>query len=38
MEQKKTQIIIDVDLDENKVPEQISWSAKDGAFLICNQK
>ena len=30
--EKKTQIIIDVDLDENKVPEQISWSAKDGGI------
>tara|TARA_B100000963_G_scaffold228825_1_gene199641 strand:- start:64245 stop:64577 length:333 start_codon:yes stop_codon:yes gene_type:complete len=30
--EKKTQIIIDVDLDENKIPEQISWSAKDGGI------
>ena len=30
--EKKTQIIIDVELDENKVPEQISWSAKDGGI------
>ena len=30
--EKKTQITIDVELDENKVPEQISWSAKDGGI------
>ena len=35
---KKTQIIIDVDLDENKVPEQISWSAKDGGISNMQSK
>ncbi|GIS21765.1 MAG: hypothetical protein CM15mP122_2710 [Bacteroidota bacterium] len=29
---KKTQITIDVNLDENKIPEKISWSAKDGGI------
>ena len=36
--EKKTQIIIDVDLDENKVPEQISWSAKDGGISNMQSK
>jgi len=27
---KKTQISFDVELDENKIPEKISWSASDG--------
>ena len=27
---KKTQIIIDLNLDENKIPEKIIWSATDG--------
>lgn len=27
---KKTQITIDVELDENHVPEKLSWSAPDG--------
>ena len=26
----KSKIIIDVSLDENKVPEKLHWSAKDG--------
>ena len=26
----KSQIIVDVSLDENKVPEKLHWSAKDG--------
>ena len=29
---KKTQITIDVNLDENKIPEKIIWSAKDGGI------
>ena len=36
--EKKTQIIIDVDLDENKVPEKISWSAKDGGISNMQSK
>ena len=36
--EKKTQIIIDVDLDENKIPEQISWSAKDGGISNMESK
>ena len=36
--EKKTQIIIDVELDENKVPEQISWSAKDGGISNMQSK
>ena len=27
---KKTQISFNVELDENKIPEKISWSATDG--------
>ena len=27
---RKTQITIDVELDENHIPETISWNAKDG--------
>ncbi|MDO5656466.1 MAG: gliding motility protein GldC [Flavobacteriaceae bacterium] len=27
---KKSDIIISVELDENHIPEQISWAAKDG--------
>ena len=30
---KKTQITFDVKLDENKIPEKISWSATDGGVL-----
>lgn len=30
---KKTQISFDVELDENKIPEKISWSATDGGVL-----
>ena len=30
---KKTQIFFDVELDENKIPEKISWSATDGGVL-----
>ena len=35
---KKTQIIIDVDLDENKIPEKIRWSAKDGGISKMESK
>lgn len=27
---KKTQVTIDVELDENHVPEKMNWTAKDG--------
>ena len=27
---KKTQISFNVELDENKIPEKITWSANDG--------
>ena len=30
---KKIQICFDVELDENKIPEKISWSATDGGVL-----
>lgn len=33
---RKTQITIDVELDENHVPENITWNAQDGG--INNQK
>ena len=33
---KKTNIVITVCLDQNKIPEKMSWSAKDGG--IENQK
>ena len=29
---KKTQITIDVDLDENNIPEQMKWTAPDGGI------
>lgn len=29
---KKTQIILDVELDENHVPENILWNAEDGGI------
>lgn len=29
---KKTQIIIDVELDENHIPEKMIWSAEDGGI------
>ena len=29
---KKTSITIDVTLDENHVPDQLSWSAPDGGI------
>ena len=33
---KKTRISFDVELDENKVPEKITWSAPDGG--VSNEK
>ena len=27
---KKSDIVITIELDENKIPEKMSWSAKDG--------
>ncbi|MDA9593592.1 MAG: gliding motility protein GldC [Flavobacteriaceae bacterium] len=33
---KKTQISFNVELDENKIPEKINWSAPDGG--ISNEK
>lgn len=30
MSQNKSQIVIDVALDDNKVPEKLKWTAKDG--------
>lgn len=30
---KKTQITIDVELDDNHVPEKIMWNAEDGGIL-----
>ena len=35
---KKTQITIDINLDENKIPEKISWSAKDGGISKMESK
>ena len=35
---KKTQIIIDVDLDENKIPAKIKWSATDGGISEMESK
>ena len=35
---KKTQITIDVNLDENKIPEKIIWSAKDGGISKMESK
>lgn len=29
---RKTQIIVDVELDENHVPEKMSWNAQDGGI------
>ena len=31
---KKTQITIDVDLDENNIPEQMKWTAPDGGMCL----
>lgn len=30
---RKTKIVIDVELDDNNVPEKISWSAEDGGVV-----
>ena len=35
---KKTQIIIDLNLDENKIPEKIIWSATDGGISKMESK
>ncbi|MDA0758308.1 MAG: gliding motility protein GldC [Bacteroidetes bacterium] len=35
---KKTQIIFDVELDKNKIPEKISWSASDGGIKAKESK
>ncbi|WP_271855638.1 gliding motility protein GldC [Patiriisocius marinus] len=32
MAQNKSQIAIDVTLDDNKVPEKLNWTAKDGGI------
>jgi gliding motility-associated protein GldC len=29
---RKTQIIIDIELDENQVPEKMTWNAEDGGI------
>ena len=29
---KKSDIVITIELDENKIPEKMSWSVKDGRF------
>ena len=29
---KKTQITIDIELDENNVPEKMTWNAEDGGI------
>ena len=29
---KKTQITIDIELDENHVPERMTWNAEDGGI------
>ena len=34
---KKTDIVINVELDENKIPEKMSWSAKDGGVRPTNK-
>lgn len=33
MANHKSQIVIDVALDENKIPEKLRWSAKDGGVI-----
>ena len=35
---KKTQISFNVELDENKIPEKINWSAPDGGISNENSK
>ena len=35
---KKTQITFDVELDENKIPEKISWSATDSGVYEKDSK
>jgi hypothetical protein len=35
---KNTQITINVELDENHVPEKLSWNAQDGGIKIKKPK
>ena len=35
---KKTKIVIDVNLDKNKIPEQIKWTAEDGGVYDMDAK
>ena len=35
---KKTQISIDINMDENNIPEEIKWTAPDGGILNMNTK
>ena len=35
---RKTQITIDVELDENHVPEKMTWSAEDGGIQASETK
>ena len=35
---KKKKIIIDVNLDKNKIPEQIKWTAEDGGVYDMDAK
>ena len=35
---KKTQISFNVELDENKIPEKITWSANDGGVIDKDSK
>ena len=35
---KKTQITFDLELDENKIPKKISWSATDGGVYNKDSK
>ena len=34
MKKPKKDIIINVELDENKIPENIKWSAEDGGVTL----
>ena len=33
MSKLKSKIELNVELDENKIPESLSWTAEDGGFL-----
>jgi hypothetical protein len=35
---KKTQITIDVNLDENNIPEKMNWTAPDGGIANMEAK